>query len=616
MQIPIPHNEAFRLMTMRDYRILDTDNDLRFDNLVQIATAHFRVPMALVSLLDADRQWFKAAVGLAVRQTPRHHSFCAYAIMQPDEVFVIEDALLDDRFCQNPLVLGEPHIRFYAGAPIVASNGHALGTVCVLDHVPRIFDSADRDMLARLAELARSLLEFHRRNELLHETAKRDPLTGLLNRRGLEGSIDQGIVSALKGDGCGLLYLDLDHFKQVNDNHGHAVGDSMLEEIASRLNEAVRQGDIVARLGGDEFAILLAHPVDQTALELIAHRVLSACAMPMTLQGRIIKPSMTVGGALAPRDAITAGDLLRKADRALYAAKRAGRGRVSVAGREGTRAGEHPTKPAMALSRAIERDELILEWQPCQDIKSGTIRGYESLVRWNHPELGRLAPDRFVPLAEACGLSVLLDSWVLLRACEEAAQCPFDSYFAVNVSARWISTDNVVAMVQAALAHSGLSPHRLVLEITESSAIIDKAKAIAAMQHLKALGVRLALDDFGTGYSSLDYLQTYPFDMLKLDRNLVSAIGVNARGQNLAAGIMHLAKLLDLAVIAEGVETQLQADLLVAAGCHFGQGYFWARPAATPWFARTGRGTPAHAMMSNEAGPAPFATGTFASGQS
>lgn len=180
----------------------------------------------------------------------------------PDEVFVIEDALLDDRFCQNPLVLGEPHIRFYAGAPIVASNGHALGTVCVLDHVPRIFDSDDRDMLARLADVARSMLEFHRRNELLHETAKRDPLTGLLNRRGLEGSIDEGIVSALKGDGCGLLYLDLDHFKQVNDNHGHAVGDSMLEEIASRLHEAVRQGDIVARLGGDEFAILLAHPID------------------------------------------------------------------------------------------------------------------------------------------------------------------------------------------------------------------------------------------------------------------------------------------------------------------------------------------------------------------
>lgn len=592
MYTPIPHNEAFRLSTINDYRILDTDPDLRFDNLAQIACDHFNVPIALISFIDADRQWFKAAIGLSVRQTPRHDSFCAFAIMHPESVFVVEDALRDARFCTNPLVVGEPGIRFYAGAPIVAANRQTLGTVCVIDREPRTFSAADRAMLTRLANVARSLLDLHRRNEWLHETAKRDPLTGLLNRRGLEGSLDQGMESALKGRGCGLLYLDLDHFKQVNDAHGHAVGDSMLEEIASRLNEAVRQGDIVARLGGDEFAILLAHPVDQAALELVAQRVLAACAAPIVLQGTIITPSMTAGGALAPRDAITPGDLLRKADRALYAAKRAGRGRVAVVGRDGARSGERLTRPAVALSRAIERNELTLEWQACHEIRTGKIRGYEALVRWNHPELGRLAPDRFVPLAEACGLSVLLDSWVLLRACEEAAQGPRDGYFAVNVSARWIATDNVVAMVLAALGHSGLSADRLVLEITEGTAIADEARAIAAMQQLKALGVHLALDDFGTGYSSLDYLQTYPFDMIKLDRNFVSSIGSSARGPNLAAGVVHLAKRLGLAVIAEGVETRLQADLLLAAGCRLAQGYLWARPAPAPWLDAAAAQTP------------------------
>jgi len=554
---------------------------MRFDNLVQIAAAQFGVPVALISLVDAERQWFKASVGLTFRQTPRRHSFCAHAIMQPNEVLIVEDAQQDCRFRDMPMVAGDPHIRFYAGAPIVTANGVALGTVCILDRVPRRFDAADRDMLARLADLARSLLELHRRNELLREKAERDPLTGLLNRRGLEGTLDRSVEAALNGESCGLLYLDLDHFKQINDSHGHAIGDRLLEEIAGRLQMAVRQGDIVARLGGDEFAILLAHPVDQVVLELVAQRVLWSCAAPVTLHGKVIKPSVTIGGAMAPRDAITPSDLLRNADRALYSAKRSGRGRVAIAGSD--IANEHIARPALALARAIDRDELFLEWQPCQDIRSGIVRGYEALVRWNHPDLGRLAPDRFVPLAEACGLSSRLDSWVLLRACEEAAHGPPDTYFSVNVSAQWICADNVVPMVQAALAHSGLPAGRLVLEITETTAIANEATAIESMHKLKAMGVQLALDDFGTGYSSVVYLQTLPLDMLKLDRKFVAAIATNARGRSLAAGVMHLARLLDIAVVAEGVETQAQADLLAEVGCRNGQGFLWAKPRRAPW---------------------------------
>jgi diguanylate cyclase (GGDEF)-like protein len=443
-------------------------------------------------------------------------------------------------------------------------------------------------MLARLAGVARALLDLHRRNELLRERAERDPLTGLLNRRGLEAALDQRLKAAIKGEGCGLLYLDLDHFKQVNDNHGHAAGDYLLEEIAGRLRAAVRPGDSVARLGGDEFAIVLAHPVDQVVMELIAQKVLWACAVPVTLHGSIIRPSMTVGGALAPRDAILSGDLLRKADRALYRAKRSGRGRIAIAGSSPPDSHDDGTRPAHALAEAIDRDHLFLEWQPNLDITTGAIVGYEALVRWNHPELGLLAPDRFVPLADACGLSQRLDSWVLLHASEEAALCPGKGYFSVNVSARWVSSDALVPMVRAALAHSGLTPERLVLEITESSAIGDEAQAIECMLALKALGVRLALDDFGTGYSALAYLQTLPVDMIKLDRRFVQGIEASSRARKLTAAVVRLARTLDIAVVAEGVETRAQADLLAKAGCRLGQGFFWARPARAAWL-----GTPA-----------------------
>jgi|GEM_PF-1095532 len=579
----IENNEIYRLSILGDYKILDTEFDSRFDDLVVMASAQFGVPIAIVSLVDADRQWFKAMVGLDVRQTPRRHSFCTHAIVGADEVMVVEDAKADPRFQGNPLVETDPHIRFYAGAPIVTDSGAALGTVAVMDRQPRAFDAADRAMLARFAGTARSLLELHRRNALLREAAMHDPQTGLLNRRGLEKTLRQMMRSALDGEGCGLLCLDLDDFKTINDAYGYAIGDSLLEETARRLQGAVRQGDLVARFGGDEFVILLAHPVDADVLELVAQRVLLTCSATVTLDGKTIMPSVTIGGALAPRDAITQSDLLRAAESALYAAKRAGHGQFVIAGPADKSRPAIDRTPQIALSDAIDRDELFLEWQSCHDIKTGAIAGYEALVRWQHPELGRLAPDRFVPLAEACGLSSRLDAWVMFHACEEAAACQGDCHFSVNVSAQWIANGNVVPLVRAALEQSGLSPDRLVVEITESTAIGSEDDAIDHMRQLRALGVRLALDDFGTGYSALVCLQTYPFDMLKLDRKFVSAMSAKSRGRLVSEGVIQLARMLDIEVVAEGIETQAQADLLSEIGCRRGQGFLWAKPKRAPW---------------------------------
>lgn len=588
MSYPIPGNEIERLATLDDYRILDTEPDPRFDNLVEIASAHFGMPIALVSLIDADRQWFKAKVGFSTNQTPRRMAFCTHAIANPNAVTVIEDAALDARFSENPLVTGDPKIRFYAGAPILAEDGAALGTVCVIDRVPRKFGPEECEMLARLADNARSLMELHRRNSLLREAADRDPLTGLLNRRGLDREIGRAMGAVLAGENCGLLYLDLDKFKQVNDTYGHEIGDGLLRETARKLQAAVRQGDQVARVGGDEFVVLLVHPVDQTVLELVSARVLRACAAPVMMHGQVVGLGVSIGAARAPRDAVSPRDLLRAADRAMFDAKRAGRGQIMFASdcAQSNHFDDHAGNdgaPVAELATGIERDELFLEWQSSNNLATGKVLGYEALVRWRHPRLGVIAPDNFVPLAEACGLSGRLDAWVLLRACEEAARGPANVYYAVNLSAQWIANGNVVPLVRTALERSGLAPDRLVLEITESTAIGSVENAQHHMAQLRALGVRLALDDFGAGYSSLAYLQYYRFDLLKLDRSFVAGLGADPRGDRLLEGVIHLSRLLNTPVIAEGIETPEQAARLREAGCEMGQGYYLARPVAAPW---------------------------------
>ena len=588
MSYPLPGNEIERLATLDDFRILDTQPDRRFDNLVEIATAHFGTPIALVSLVDADRQWFKAKVGLSASETPRKLAFCTHAITTPDVVTVIEDATLDSRFNTNALVTGDPGIRFYAGAPIVADDGSALGTVCVIDRKPRKFGPEDREMLARLADNARSLMELHRRNTMLREAADRDPLTGLLNRRGLDREIEHAMGATLAGENCGLLYLDLDKFKHVNDTYGHEFGDALLRETARRLQSAVRQGDLVARVGGDEFVVLLIHPVDQSVLEHVSARVLRACADPVMMLDHEVALGVSIGAAQAPRDAVLPRDLLRVADRAMFDAKRAGRGQVVFAG-DWTASNHHngaadaDSAPAAELAMAIERDQLFLEWQSSHNLATGKLVGYEALVRWRHPRLGVISPNNFVPLAEASGLSGRLDSWVLYRACDEAARGPANLNYAVNLSAQWIANGNIVPLVRTALERSGLAPDRLLLEITESTAIGSVASAQHHMQQLRALGIRLALDDFGAGYSSLAYLQHYRFDVLKLDRTFVAGLGTDPRGDRLLEGVIHLSRLLNTSVVAEGIETARQLARLRDAGCEFGQGFYLGRPAPAPW---------------------------------
>ncbi len=323
----LPHNEAERLKALRRLNILDTVREESFDAFPRLAQAMFDVPMAAVSLVAADRQWFKAVEGMSFDETPRSQSFCAHAILHPGRTLVVEDALRDQRFADNPLVLAPGGIRFYAGAPIFAPGGAAVGALCILDSKPRRFPAARLDKLRLLAHTLTGTLQLHSVLHDMHDMALSDPLTGLRNRSGLDRALLTAIDD-LSGDGpsAGLLMLNLDRFRAINDLFGHAGGDAALRAVAERLTAVARPGDTVARLGGDEFALLRPDTRNLAELGDTAGRLHEALSGTFSIGGTVVRLRTSIGGALAPchgRDAVT---LSAAADRALYGAKRVGSG--------------------------------------------------------------------------------------------------------------------------------------------------------------------------------------------------------------------------------------------------------------------------------------------------
>jgi diguanylate cyclase (GGDEF)-like protein len=571
-------DEEYRLATLAALKLLDTPPDTHFDNLVRLAADLFDVPIALVSLVDRDRQWFKASVGMTMRETPREDAFCSHAIEQPGTVLVVEDASRDPRFADNPLVRGAPGIRFYAGAPFCAPNGQPIGTLCIIDRKPRQITDAERQRLATLAQGVAAMVDLHRSTIDLRHAATHDPLTGLPNRILFDARLETAVQDALEGRPCAVLLADLDSFKPVNDRLGHEAGDELLAQVANRLLEAVRSCDVVARLGGDEFAILLAGPIDAATAARIAGRIVEQACAPYRLARGTVSVGMSIGTALCPLDALDERALMLAADTALYEAKATGGGSGQVTPARAT------TGRAMDadLRRATANGELLLHWQPYFRTDTGAVHGFEALLRWHHPVRGAVAPSRFLPLAEASGLIANIDRWVLHQACRAAAAWPGRQHAAVNLSAFWFNKGGVLDHVRDALAETGLAPERLVLEVTERTLISSRDVARAEMDRLRGMGVRLALDDFGIGYSSLSYLRHFPFTMVKLDRAFVAALGEDPKADAVARAIIQLGHALAMQVSGEGVETAAQLAFLAREGCEFAQGYLLGRPAAAP----------------------------------
>jgi diguanylate cyclase (GGDEF)-like protein len=387
-----------------------------------------------------------------------------------------------------------------------------------------------------------------------------------------------------------VLFVDLDDFKVVNDTMGHDAGDELLVAAAGRLSGLVRDGDIAARLGGDEFALLIGDAPDSAAAEEAAARVVAAFGQPFVLSGGEVLTTVTVGVATTSDSADT-DELLRHADLALYAAKAAGKRQwrryqpVLSAGMARRR------ELQAALEAAVACSAFTLAYQPIVALASGELAGFEALVRWPHPQWGMIQPDQFIALAEETGQIVALGSWVLDQAATDIARWradlrqeppgrggPRDLHVSVNVSARQFAAPGFVAGVRRVLEATGLEPEALMLELTESVLLRRDERLHADLIELKAIGVKLALDDFGTGYSSLSYLRELPIDVLKMDKSFVDGIAVSEQRLALAQGIVQIAQTLKLRVIAEGIESAAQRDLLTAMGCEFGQGYLLAMP--------------------------------------
>ncbi len=446
----------------------------------------------------------------------------------------------------------------------------------------RLMDDGARTETSGLTVLAvRDLRERRSAEEKIRYLAEHDGLTGLPNRNSLQTRLAAALERVeASGESLSLICIDLDHFKEANDLHGHHAGDALLVETARRLQDALTAPSFAARLGGDEFIIVQVAAGDQpVAAAELAGRLLEALALPASYEGQDLVMGASLGVSLFPDDGRTAEALLANADMALYRAKESGRGAYRFFKREMDDSIRERRTMARELRQAIIDEELVVYYQPLARASNGEVCGFEALVRWKHPVRGMIPPLDFIPVAEENGLIGQLGEWVLRRACADAVTWERPLRIAVNLSPLQLNQPDLPKLVHEILVQTGLSPRRLELEITESALFKDYQRALDNLRRLKALGVRIAMDDFGTGFSSLSTLQSFPFDKIKIDKSFVENIHRDDRATVIVRAVLGLGRSLDIPCVAEGVETQEQIDFLRGEDCAELQGYAIGRPA-------------------------------------
>jgi len=413
------------------------------------------------------------------------------------------------------------------------------------------------------------------------ELATRDPLTGLPNRLLLSDRLARGITAAHREGGLlAVMFVDLDHFKRINDTLGHDIGDQLLVAVGERLSRQLRPDNTAARLGGDEFAVLIEDADSLADVEEQAEQTVQALAEPIVLGGSLLSASASIGVATT-EDARGKGDLLRHADLALYVAKGSFKGRwrrfqsvlhAQVVKRLELRA---------ALDRAVAHGDFALAYQPIVSLTTGATVGFEALLRWDDPERGLVLPGEFIDLAEDSGLIVPIGNWALQRAFADAAGWSTADgtapYLSINVSVRQFRSPGLIDTIERELRDSGLPPGRLLLEITESLLLRDDERVWNDLARLRDKGIRIAIDDFGTGYSSLSYLRQVPVNVLKIDKSFIDTMATSPEQRSLVETIVRLARTLGLDVVAEGIQRPGDRDMLAALGCHYGQGYLFSK---------------------------------------
>ena len=440
----------------------------------------------------------------------------------------------------------------------------------------------DDGNLLEIIGVGQDITELKRSQAELENLAHHDPLTGLPNRLYLSIRLELALDRAKRRSTSGaVLFLDLDHFKNINDSLGHYAGDDLLMQAATRLRRCVRQEDTVARIGGDEFTLLLEDINSTTHATRAAEKIIEAFNKPFKLQGRELHITPSIGISMYPRDGESIDVLLRNADAAMYDAKERGRNAYAVYTEALTSEALERMQLEQNLRKALQNDEFKLCYQPQIDMRTGDVIGAESLIRWHHPEKGLIPPNLFIPLAEENGLILPIGAWVLHEACRQA-KIWLDAglllhRMAVNIAGPQISRGNLVAQCKEALAISGLQPEHLELEVTEGFIMNEAEDAIETLEGLRDLGVSLSVDDFGTGYSSLAYLKRLPINKIKIDRSFVCDIPDDADDMAISRAVIALGDSLRLEVIAEGVETEEQRAFLLSEGCFKGQGYLFSK---------------------------------------
>jgi diguanylate cyclase (GGDEF)-like protein len=451
----------------------------------------------------------------------------------------------------------------------------------------------DRELLLRSMQYS---IERKRYQEQLEYQANYDALTGLPNRNLLHDRLRQSVFAQRFVRSIGVVFLDIDHFKFVNDSLGHNTGDKLLRKVAERLLTAVRDGDTVARLGGDEFILILNDQTGQEVIYRAMQRIIGKIAEPIEVDGQELLVTASAGISMYPQDGPDVETLLKNADAAMYRAKDKGRNNFQFYTAEMNRQVNERLKMESSLRRALERNEFQLYYQPRIHVDNGTLVGCEALLRWQHPELGLTLPERFIGLAEETGLIVPIGEWVFRSACaqarawQETGMSPIT--VSVNLSMRQFKQEGLAAAIDDALRTSGLDPRRLEMELTESLVMQDTEGAIRVLERLRELGVELSVDDFGTGHSSLSYLTRLPISALKIDQSFVQAIkGTGDSDEGVVAqAIISLAHNLKLKVVGEGVETGAQFEFLKKHSCDEVQGYHFGRPMPASDFERFAAG--------------------------
>jgi diguanylate cyclase (GGDEF)-like protein len=597
LSVDFPEIESKRAEALSKYQVLDTAPEDSFDDLTRLAAYICHTPIAAIGLTDNNRQWFKSKVGFISTEEPRNRTFCAYAILQ-SELLIVRDTLTDGRFVDNPFVISE-HIRFYAGTPLINPDGLAIGTLCVLDYVPRDLSSEQQEALRILAlqvvtqlelrcnlkVLEHSIAQRKQSEDMLRHNAFHDQLTNLPNRALFMERLAYALKLTKRHEDYlfAVLFLDLDRFKVVNDSLGHMVGDQLLVAIARCLESCLRSEDTVARLGGDEFAILLKSIKDVNEAIQVVKRIQEKLKLPFNLNGQEVFTSTSVGIALNTTDYNQPEDLLRDADTAMYRAKARGKARYEVFN---TAMHDHVVTLLQlenSLRWAVERQELRIHYQPIVLLKTGTITGFEALVRWQHPHWGLVLPQEFISVAEETGAIIPIGYWVLREACRQMRtwqlQFPENSLtISVNLSSKQFLQPDLIEQISQILQETGLDAESLNLEITESVIMENTESSTAMLLQLRNLGVELHMDDFGTGYSSLNYLHRFPVNVLKIDRSFISKMDVTGKNLEIVRAIITLAHNLSINVTAEGLETAEQLAQLRALQCKHGQGYFFNKP--------------------------------------